>query len=164
MLRQKLRRLIGDETELANRVTVDAIDEIGINLYERSFGTPKVAQTGMIRSLISSVSQELGGHTFSDRFLEQEWTDVVDAWQLRTWESYGDVARLGRRSRLTEKQRASIWPIFERAQQRLHDGALVTLPVVYREIGAEVTRSKEQPWRPRTANLPDAFLLEVARG
>ena len=67
---------------------VDAIDEIGINLYDQSFGTPKVAQTGMIRSLISSVSQELGGHTFSDRFLEQEWTDVVDAWQLRTWESY----------------------------------------------------------------------------
>ena len=69
MLRQKLRRLIGDETELANRVTVDAIDEIGINLHERSFGTPKVAQTGMIRSLISSVSQEPAHRKAAGKYL-----------------------------------------------------------------------------------------------
>ena len=104
--------------------------------------TFSIALARMLRQKL----RQLGGHTFSDRFFEQEWTDVVDAWQLRTWESYRDVARLGRRSRLTEKQRASIWPIFEHARQRLHDGALVTLPVVYREIGDEVTRSKEQPF------------------
>ena len=69
MLRQKLRRLIGDETEQANRVTVDAIDEIGINLHERSFGTPKVAQTGMIRSLISSVSQEPAHRKAAGKYL-----------------------------------------------------------------------------------------------
>ena len=122
MLRQKLQRLVGDDSALAARITVDAIDEIGIALYEQSFGTPKVAPRGMIRSLLASLSADVGGHTFSDRSLEQEFADVVDAWQLRTWDAYRDVIRLGRKNRLSEKQRASIWPIFEQLQQRLHDG------------------------------------------
>ncbi len=35
-------------------------------------------------------------------FLLSEWEQVVDAWQLETWESYRDVARLGRKTRLPE--------------------------------------------------------------
>lgn len=125
MLRQKLRRLVGEDTAVADRITVEAVDDVGISLYEKSFGTPRVAQAGMIASLMSTPSRTIGSHTFPDRFIEQEWTEVVDAWQLRAWEAYRDVARLGRRSRLSEKQRASIWPIFEQAHKRLHDGAMV---------------------------------------
>jgi hypothetical protein len=29
-----------------------------------------------------------------------EWQQVVDAWQLQSWEGYRDVARLGRKTRL----------------------------------------------------------------
>ena len=32
------------------------------------------------------------------RFLLEEWQDVVDAWQLHTWEDYRDVRRLARSS------------------------------------------------------------------
>ena len=108
MLKQKLRRLTDNDSALAERITVDAIDEIGISLYEASFGTPRVATSAMIRTLLSSISSDVGGHSFSERFLEQEWTDVVDAWQLASWESYRDVARLGRKQRLSEKQRATL--------------------------------------------------------
>ena len=31
-----------------------------------------------------------------------EWEDVVDAWQLDSWEIYRDVRRLGRKARLPE--------------------------------------------------------------
>ena len=31
-----------------------------------------------------------------------EWEQVVDAWQLESWESYRDVVRLGRKTRLQE--------------------------------------------------------------
>uniref|UniRef100_UPI003983CF2E 3'-5' exonuclease n=1 Tax=Gemmatimonas sp. TaxID=1962908 RepID=UPI003983CF2E len=88
----------------------------------------------------------VGGHTFPDRFIQQEWADVVDAWQLRTWDAYRDVARLGRRNRLSEKHRASIWPIFEQAQQRLHDGALVTVPGLLADIAVELTSSGQRPF------------------
>jgi superfamily I DNA/RNA helicase len=146
MLRQKLRRLVGEDASVAERITVDAVDEVGISLYERSFGTPKVAQIGMIRSLLSTLSRDVGGHTFTDRFIEQEWTDVVDEWQLRTWEAYRDVARLGRRSRLSEKQRAGIWPIFERAHQRLHDGGMVTIPGLLAEVSHDIATSGNRPF------------------
>lgn len=80
MLRQKLQRLVGDEASLLDRITVDAIDEVGISLYEGSFGRPRIATPGMIQSLITELSSQFGAHSFSDRFLTQEWTDVVDAW------------------------------------------------------------------------------------
>ncbi|MCC6242133.1 MAG: UvrD-helicase domain-containing protein [Gemmatimonadaceae bacterium] len=146
MLRQKLHRLVGDAVSLGDRITVDAVDEVGIALYEQSFGTPMVAQPGMIRSLLATLSRDVGGHTFPDRFIEQEWTDVVDEWQLRTWEAYRDVARLGRRSRLSEKQRASIWPIFARAQQRLHDGGLVTKAGLLAELSHEIAIRGDRPF------------------
>ena len=119
MLRQKLKRLVAEDAPLTQRITVDAIDDVGIALYEQSFGTPRVASPGMIQSLIASLSQSGGQHGFSNRFLVQEWVDVVDAWQLDSWEAYGDVARLGRRTRLAEKHRATLWPIFAGVRERL---------------------------------------------
>lgn len=138
ILRQKLRRLIGDDPELAERITVDAIADVGISLYEQAFGTPKVATPGMIQSLLSSIAREVGGHTFSDRFVIQEWTEVVDEWQLQSWEAYRDVARLGRKTRLGEKQRAVLWAIFDRAQQRLRDGAILTRPMIFDAVAEEI--------------------------
>ena len=62
-----------------------------------------------------------GGHKFSLHFLLTEWEQVVDAWQLETWESYRDVARLGRKTRLPEAQRAVLWSIFERVRAGLKE-------------------------------------------
>ena len=44
---------------------------------------------------------------------------MVDAWQLESWEAYRDVARLGRKTRLPEKQRRALWSIFERVRASL---------------------------------------------
>lgn len=146
MLRQKLRRLTDGDVALEERITVDAVDEIGIALYERAFGTPRLATASMIRTVLGAVSQEIGGHAFSERFLEQEWTDVVDAWQLTTWEAYRDVARLGRKQRLAEKQRAVIWKIFANVLDRLHKAALVTMAQVHGEVVREFTETGERPY------------------
>jgi len=45
------------------------------------------------------------GQRFSLRFLTAEWEEVIDAWQIESWEAYRDVARLGRKTRLPEKVR-----------------------------------------------------------
>ncbi len=134
MLRQKLQRLIGERNDLAERIVVDAIDEVGISLYEQAFGTPIIATPGMIQTLVTELSAQHGAHSFSDRFLTQEWTDVVDAWQVHDWPAYRDVARLGRKNRLSEKQRAVIWPIFAAMIARLNAGAVVTMANIYREL------------------------------
>ena len=52
--------------------------------------------------------------------------DVVDAWQLDSWEAYRDVLRLGRKTRLPEKQRAALWSVFERVRGELEGRRLLT--------------------------------------
>lgn len=171
MLSQKLRRLIGEDPALGSRIGVRAMDEVGIELYERSFGTPKVPTTGMMRSLLSSISREVGGHSFSDHFLLQEWTEVVDPWRLTTWEAYRDVARLGRKTRLGEKQRATLWQIFEKVHTQLDERGLFTLPMVFAAVTEELERDSAPPFdfavvdEAQDVNVPQLrFLAALAGG
>ena len=130
-LRQKLKRLIGDGPELRDRIAVRAIDEVGLDLYESACGRPKVPTASMLRALLKAASESGETHRFSMRFLESEWHEVVDAWQIDTWEAYRDVARLGRKTRLGEKQRAVLWSIFDRLRSDLNERGLVTIPAVF---------------------------------
>jgi len=146
MLSQKLLRLIGNDPELTERISVLPMDEVGLQLYERSFGTPKVPTAGMMQALLSGISKEVGGHNFSDRFLLQEWTEVVDPWRLTSWEAYRDVARLGRKTRLGEKQRAALWQIFERAHAALEERGLFTMPMVFAAVVEELRGNVTPPY------------------
>ena len=131
LLRNKLAQLVGNDPGLEKRVTVRAMDEVGLDIYESGFGKPRVATTAMIRPLLRSASEDAETHRFSDRFLETEWADVVDAWRLETWEDYRDVARLGRKTRLGVKQRELLWSIFARVRSDLAERGLITIPGVF---------------------------------
>ncbi len=128
-LRQKLTRLIGDKPK--NEIAVRAINEVGLELYESAFGKPHVPTPSMLRALLKTASESVEPHHFSPGFLESEWNDVVDAWQLGTWDAYRDVARLGRKTRLGEKQRVLLWSIFDRVMADLKERGLVTIPTVF---------------------------------
>lgn len=171
MLRLKLSRLTAGEAGLAERITVNPIDEVGVSLYEQSFGTPRRATEGMIRSALGEISKAVGGHSFSDAFLMNEWTEVVDAWRLTSWEAYRDVARLGRRTRLGEKQRAVLWEIFASVHRRLEEGAVFTPAMIFAAVADEVTLSGEVPYQhvvvdeAQDINVPQLrFLAALAGG
>jgi len=144
MLRQKLGHLIGNDGDLATRMVVDTVDEAARRLYEASFGQPRMVTEGMLRSLLREEAAAVGAATFSERFVYDEWISVVDAWQLTTWESYRDVPRLGRKTRLGEKRREVLWKVFARARSRIEEGALVTQSMIFeavtRELGEEDSR------------------------
>src|ERR1022692_2541767 len=125
-LRVRLRRLISNEPRLAERLEVQAIDEIGERLFAANRGSGKLVSDEEVRSAISKASGDVPGHKSPLPFLLSEWVEVADAWQLDTWEGYRDVARLGRRTRLPEKQRAILWSIFDRVRQHLDAGGLIT--------------------------------------
>jgi hypothetical protein len=57
----------------------------------------------LIEALLREAATEVQGHRFSPRFLIGEWREVVDAWQLATWEDYRDVARLGRKTLVVDE-------------------------------------------------------------
>ena len=65
------------------------------------------------------------------RTLRKRWEQVVDAWQLETWEAYRDVIRLGRKTRLPEKQRVVLWSIFERVRADLNCRDMVTTSDIF---------------------------------
>ena len=111
-LRTKLRRLIGNEPLLGERIEVHSLDSIGQRLYELNVGHIALATRDGLKAALRDAAAQAKDGKFSPQFLFSEWQDVVDAWQLDSWESYRDVVRLGRKTRLPEKQRASLWSIF----------------------------------------------------
>ncbi len=143
-LRTKLKRLIYNEPRLAERVEVDAIDAVGERLYRAQFGSPKIVTQGQIQSFLAdAISQEQTNH-FSLRFLLSEWENVVDAWQLDSWEAYRDVRRLGRKTRLPVTQRSALWSIFERVKAELRNRGLVTSAELF-SLLAETLKDRRNP-------------------
>ena len=55
-----------------------------------------------------------------------QWENVIDAWQVDSWDGYQNVKRLGRTTRLPLEQRSALWAIFERVKTDLRDRNLVT--------------------------------------
>jgi superfamily I DNA/RNA helicase len=95
-LRTKLRRLISNEPRLGERVEVHAMNAIARRLYELNSGRAQIASRATIQQILQEASAAVEGHKFSLRFLMTEWEQVVDAWQLESWEAHRDVVRLGR--------------------------------------------------------------------
>src|SRR5438128_6811997 len=124
-LRTKLARLIGTEPRLHERIDVDALDTVARRLHDRMLGRAEVASRDVMRDLVREAARDSVDQKFSLPFLLSEWKEVVDAWQLASWEAYRDVARLGRKTRLPEQQRQALWAIFERVRVRLNERRLV---------------------------------------
>jgi len=140
-LQSKLKWLLSNEPRLAERIDVYSLEAIGLRLYKSRIGAVSVASREQIRSLIDAASQVVGGHKFSPHFLLTEWEQVVDSWQLKEWEAYRDVARLGRKTRLPEAQRKVLWSIFERVQVELRALNLLTMSEVFTTLAAKVAEN-----------------------
>jgi mRNA-degrading endonuclease RelE of RelBE toxin-antitoxin system len=145
-LRAKLRRLISNEPRLGERVEVHALNAIAKRLYELNCGRPQIASRAAIQQNLKQAAGAVDGHKFSLPFLMAEWEQVVDAWQLESWEAYRDVVRLGRKTRLAEKQRAILWSIFERVRLALKTGGLVTYSDMFNRLASQLAQSKNRPF------------------
>ena len=99
-----------------------------------------------MRELLREAAAAVGGHKFSLHFLLTEWEQVVDAWQLESWEAYRDVARLGRKTRLPEAQRQVLWSIFERVRAGLKARNLITQAGLFTTLAAAIAEAKNRPF------------------
>lgn len=145
-LRTKLRRLISNEPRLGERLEVHAIDALGERLFEAHVGRPQVASRSRIQDILSEASRGVEGLKFSARFLLAEWEDVVDAWQLQSWDEYRDVRRLGRKTRLPEQQRAGLWTIFEQVKLALREQQLVTRAEMFSVLAGKLHARRNPPF------------------
>jgi len=138
-LQTKLNRLLAHEPRLAERIDVHSLEAIGLRLYKSHVGQAKIASRETVRELLSNAASAIGGHKFGLHFLLTEWEQVVDAWQLNSWEGYRDVVRLGRKTRLPEAQRAVLWSIFERARAGMHERKLITYAELFTSLAAALS-------------------------
>jgi len=145
-LATKLRFLIGNQPRLGERIEVHSLNAIGKRLFEANLGKPHFANVDTLRELFPKAAQEATGSKFSLQFLLSEWEQVVDAWQLATWESYRDVVRLGRKTRLKEPQRVIAWSIFEKVKAALKAKQLITLSEMFSELAAFYATNVSRPF------------------
>ena len=145
-LRAQLRRLIGNEPRVAERVEVFALDALGVRLHQAQLGAVDVATRDDIHALLREASAAVPGHKFTPSFLAAEWDQIVDAWQLETWEAYRDVPRLGRKTRLPEAQRATLWAIFEHVRSALAARKLKTTAGVFQALATAMADSRRPPF------------------
>jgi mRNA-degrading endonuclease RelE of RelBE toxin-antitoxin system len=146
VLRSKLRLLISNEPRLGERIEVHAMNSIGRRLHEVNLGKVQIASSGAIRLIIQEASEAAHGNRFSLHFLTTEWEQVVDGWQLDTWEAYRDVTRLGRKTRLKEPQRALLWSIFEDVRSKLRSQGLITYSGLFNRLASHFEGGKRSPF------------------
>jgi AAA domain len=139
-LKTRLHYLIGNEPEIAARIEVRPVVGIAYEMYSAAFGQPNIASSALVRELLRQAAGQVEGHRFTERFLFGEWSDVVDAWQLKSWEAYRDVARLGRKTRIGGKQREALWSMFERVRAGLAQRNLATRPDVFGRVTDHLAR------------------------
>ncbi len=145
-LRTKLASLLASEPTVAARISVKAITAAGYDLYAERFGQAEIASPALIGTLIAKAAAEVEGHKFPARFLLGEWNDVVDAWQLTTWEAYRDVSRLGRKTRIGGRQRELLWAIFERVRNALAERKVVTWSQVFGRLADQLGLDARRPY------------------
>ena len=145
-LRAKLRRLIRKTPKLVDQLDVDAIDTVGVRLYRAEFGSPQIATQEMIGRFVFEAADKAKLHGFSRGFLLDEWTNVIEAWQLRSWESYRDVRRHGRKIRLSVERRSMLWPIFEQVNSELRSQGLVTPAGLFNSLAARIKERRNRPY------------------
>jgi len=145
-LRSRMRRLISNEPRIGERLECIALNEIGLRLYEANYGRTHIVSDEQIAKIMKEAAGDVSGHKFPLSFLITEWKDVVDAWQLNTWEEYRDARRLGRKSRLPEKQRITLWSIFEKVRTKLQAGNLLTYADIFSRLADHFAKSKKLPF------------------
>lgn len=169
-LKRRLDLLVAGDAGITSRITVKPLSAVAYDLHREWFGTPNIAPPAVVRSLIRAATIETNGSRFSETFLMGEWTDVVDAWQLQTFEDYRDVPRLGRKTRLGAKQRETLWTVFRHVRKGLVARKLVTWSDVFARVTDRIGSGGKVPFdiavvdEAQDLGVPEARFLAAAVG
>jgi superfamily I DNA/RNA helicase len=146
-LKVNLDRLVAPTEPAASRITVGYVDGIAHRLHTEALGSiPNIAAGSQIEAALKAAAKELKETRFTERFLLTEWRQVVDAWQLRSWEAYRDVSRLGRKTRIGGSQREALWALFQRAQEKLRERNVMTWAEVVARVTAHYAARSDKPF------------------
>lgn len=129
-LKNKLNILLAHEPRLAERIDVYSLGGL-VSRFFRLHGQnaglgDSIATKAQVMELIDREAAALGLKGYTKSFLYDEWKELVDARQLQSWEEYGTVPRLGRKTRLSAQRREKLWELFARVNRGLAAQKLYT--------------------------------------
>jgi superfamily I DNA/RNA helicase len=145
-LKEKLRCLIHNQPRLADQIEVFAMQAVGERLYRANFGNIHIPSREAISELLLKAAQQIDDQQFSPTFMLTEWEQVVDAWQLNTWEDYQNVLRLGRKTRLPENRRKTLWSVFEVLRKEMQARDLVTQAGMFDRLAKHYQNGNPSPF------------------
>jgi len=147
LLQEKLHRLVDGEPALVERLDVLAMQELGERMHAAHLGKPNRITAEDLDALIRRHAPAEISRIYGEAFSVEEFRDVVDAFNLRDWESYRDVRRLGRKSRLNEAKRRMLWEGFEQAMQELDAQNLITNHQLFHRTAEQLRRTGARPYQ-----------------
>lgn len=146
-LEYKLNLILGKERPVIDTVSVLPFGKVAEDLFTLTQGRrPNIASRDIIEMLLNQAKEEFLQEDVSLRFLMSEWRFVVDAWQVDSLQSYGQVPRIGRKKRLGKRQRELLWPLFERVQSVLSDKQLQTSAMVFEKVTQHYNSRAVKPY------------------
>jgi superfamily I DNA/RNA helicase len=89
---------------------------------------------------------------------------------LDSWEAYRDVARLGRKTRLTETHRQILWSIFQPVKAALKEQGLITYAGLFSQLAAHYAAGQRSPFdfivvdEAQDVNIPQLKFLAALAG
>jgi superfamily I DNA/RNA helicase/mRNA-degrading endonuclease RelE of RelBE toxin-antitoxin system len=156
-LQNKINCLISNQPRLAERLEVADMNAMGQRLLDRlqpkGQGKARLATLAQVHEAaraalaeVKAASEDALLTRFNLNFVLGEWTDVVDAWQLQSWDDYRDVKRLGRKTRLNEAQRQTLWHVFTGIQSRLAAAGVLTHAAMFTKLAHQLAALKHPPF------------------
>lgn len=146
-LSAKLRLMVGERTDLLDRVTTGSFLQVAKELHVLAFGRqPVIVATQAIRSQLAKAAAEQDVLEATSQFLLSEWDNVIDAWQIDSLADYAEVPRVGRKSRLGPKQRERLWGLFAAVQAYLKQRRLLTEPGLFAAVQAHYAGGADKPF------------------
>jgi superfamily I DNA/RNA helicase len=142
----RLKKLLVGSPLLGDRIDVCAFDDVAQKLYSRLKNRKSIITSEKLFSLIEESRKIYPDLKISNSYLVSEWRDVVDAWEVKTWDQYKDAKRLGRRKRLSEVQRKVIWDVFSDVKKVLDQESLITVDDAFNELAHKLKEFNNPPY------------------
>lgn len=143
----KLLVLAPETGGIVPRITTTSFRGIAEQMYQLEHGVrPRIASDAVLRERLAEAAKAAQLKGFSDRFLLSEWTNVIDAWGVTTFDAYATVQRMGRKSRLGPNQRERLWPVFEPVRSALVAERYTTWAQVFTGLAVALADRPRKPF------------------
>lgn len=132
-LRSKLPLVASAEARA--RIVVEALPVLIANLHREAHGDSEIVDETSLRHFLDEAAAAQGMAVDPD-FLFDEWTLVVDAWNIRFQEAHRDLPRLRRKVRMAASRRDALWQVFAAVRDRLAQNRLTTEAQLAHDLAA----------------------------